>query len=1053
MTAEDDSIRRIVRRMVRGETVDWESQDVAGSAIGGLKAIEKLSRLARSERSAIADLDSESASSAGLGPTRPPRAGLATWGPLELEQKIGEGSYGEVYRAHDPTLQIDVALKLWFPQWSANQAMDTFLHEARTLARIRHPNVLAVYGAASHDQRVGMWTELLRGETLEDSIGSRGVFGATEAALVGTELCRALAAVHGAGVVHRDVKTRNVMRVEGGRIVLMDFGSVTQPRSIDAKEENPFLVGTPLTMAPEQLEGGEVGPAADLYALGVLLYRLVSGRYPIEASSLEELAALHQRGAHQPLRDRRSDLPAEFIAIIERGLARDPRDRFPSAGAFERALLHFVRADDRPAPVEPGADGKNHNLPVPLTRFVGRERVLADCREVLGRARLLSLTGVAGCGKTRLALRLGEAELSSYASGVWFVDLAPLNAPARVALAVAHTLDVSEERGRTPIESLAAHIGQKTMLILLDNCEHVLAAASEVTVALLSSCPHLRFIATSREALGVPGEAVFAVPSLSLPEPSAKTAEAIGASEAVRLFVDCAAMARADFHLTDENSRAVSEICRRLDGIPLAIELAAARIRVLGPEEIQAKLEDRFRLLTGGSKWAVSRHRTLLETLAWSYDLLTEEERALLRRLSVFAGGWSIDAARSVCSRGGDSYEILELITHLVDKSLVVVDRPAAGASRYRLLETVREFALEKLNATDEGRETRDRHLDYFLAYVESIALDLRGGDQFGNALATCDAEHDNVLAALAWCEQGTGGATKALRIIGSFFPYWTNRAFFSLGLELALHALARTGAAGTTPERAKATFAAANLAFYRGDYALSREQGEACLELFRALDLKEGMVWALNVVANVHMIDGDFAGSRERCEQSLAISREIGYTRGIAIGLNNLANLAAEANDLEAALPLYRESVDLNRELGRQVALGLSLSNVAETCALLGRAAAGKEALIESLEIARQTRRQDHGEHAIGVAGLIAEGLGAWSVAARLLAAAEALRESTGVPLQPAETRARGSATERIVERLGRADFDAAWIEGRTLSFDASVEVALEWLEGATAL
>jgi predicted ATPase len=1050
-TENGTTIHDVVKRMAGGEPVDWAS--VPEGAREGLRAIETIARVAKAERRELVAL-ADSSSPAGVAPMATPldRVIGTTWGPLFLVEKIGEGSYGEVYRAHNPALQVDVALKLWYPRWTFEGGADAFLNEARTLARISHPNVLRVLGVARHDDRVGMWTELLRGETLEELIVSRGHHGAAEAALVGAELCRALAAVHGAGIVHRDLKTRNVMRVEGGRIVLMDFGSVT---GADASAEGPFVVGTPLAMAPEQLRGEAVGPAADLYALGALLYRLVSGHYPVEASSMDELIERHGRRERTPLRDRCPDLAAEFVAIVERALAPDPSERFPSAGAFEQALLGFVQSQSQhgrraAADARGGVDERLRHLPAPLTRFVGRDREQSECLALLEATRLLTLTGVAGCGKTRLGLQLAERRLAHEEAGAWFVDLAPVSDAARVTQTVARVLEVREERGRQLIDSVASHIGGKSMLLVLDNCEHVLTAASEVAIALLRDCPNLRMIATSREALGIPGEAVFTVPSLALPESDAATAIAVSASDAGRLFADCAMLSRPDFRLTDENAGAVSEICRRLDGIALAIELAAARVRVLAPEEILTKLDDRFRLLTGGSKWALPRHQTLLATLGWSYDQLTDDERGLLRRVAVFAGGWTIEAAHAVCAEGGDSIAVLDLLTRLVDKSLVVVERGEGAGSRYRLLETVRQFAIEKWMESGEGAGMRDRHLEYFGDLITRLAGDLRGGESFAKALAACEAEHENVLAALAWCDHSARGAEIALRIVGSILPYWTSRALFSLGLDHVMRALQRPGAEAISFDRGRAEFAASNLAFYRGDYAQCRAHGEAALDLFRRVDFKEGAVWALNAIANSRMIEGDFEASRTLYEESLSVSRSIGYTRGMAIALNNLANLACESDDPAAALPLFLESVELSRRQGPVMALGLNLANVAETCVRLGRCDEGRAPLIESLEIFQRIQRQDYGSHAISVAGLIAEAAGAGAVSARILGGAEVLREGIGVPLQPAERKNQDAVIARLRAMLGEAPFTAAWNEGRGHSFDQSLEESLAWLRQA---
>lgn len=1059
--AKSAALARAARRLARGEPLEVEA--AAAGELAGLRVVDAIARLAREERRAIAGMpagaDAPTARAAAANPGVP--LPFATWGPLTLVERVGEGSYGEVFRAHDSGLRIDVALKLWFPTWSAAASMDDLLEEARTLARIRHANVLTVHGAARHGDRAGMWTELLHGRTLEETIAERGPFGVLEAALIGVEVCRALAAVHASGLVHRDVKTTNVMRAEGGRIVLMDFGSVARTVRAPSTEEEFLLVGTPAAIAPEQLAGRQVGPAADFYSVGAMLYRLVSGHYPIEAASLEDLIARHARGERTPLRDRCPGVPQEFVDVIERCLAPDPAARFASAGALEQALLRFVRAV--PAADAPAADGtaappRRHNLRAPLTRFVGREHTLAECRRLLAETRLLTLTGVAGCGKTRLALGLGEGLLDGSSAGspagleppdgVWFVELAPLADGAHVVAAVARVLGVAQGRGKDVIEGVIAHLGDRATVLVLDNCEHLVAATAEAVIALLDACPRLRIVTTSREPLGVPGEVVFAVPSLSRPRAGDTDAASVGRSEAVQLFVNSAALALPGFRLTGENAASVGEICRRLDGIPFALELAAARVRMLAVDEVLARLDNRFKLLTGGSRWALSRHQTLLETLRWSYDLLRPEEQAVLRRLSVFAGGCTIEAAQQVCVPEADGFETLDVLAHLVDKSLVVAEHDLEGATRYSLLETVRLFALQSLAESGEREVTRDRHLECFVRFAETYGEIFRSGAGIADALAVSDRQHENVLAALAWCEE-RGARGQALRIAGSFFPYWAHRTQFSLGLGQVLRALADPGPHARSLEHARATFAAANLTYYSGKYEDSTAHAESSLEMFRALGDEPGIVWSLNALANVRMALEEYATCRTLYEESLEVARACGYTRGMAIALNNLAELATESSDFAQALPLFQESVELNRRLDRLVGVGLNLSNVAFALVNLGRASEGVDVMLECLGIARKMQRRDHGERAIGVAAVLLEQLGRSALAARLLEAARVVRENIGTRLTPSEQRSQDAAIDRLRERLGPDALEACLAEGRALDFEAALEQAIDGLKG----
>jgi non-specific serine/threonine protein kinase len=404
-----------------------------------------------------------------------------------------------------------------------------------------------------------------------------------------------------------------------------------------------------------------------------------------------------------------------------------------------------VRRQRRPVP--PPLE-RLHNLPTQLTRFIGREGEIAEIKGLLGTTRLLTLIGSGGCGKTRLALQVAADSLEQFADGVWLAELAPLADPAFVPHSVAAALDVPEQPTRPMTETLANYLRTKKMLLLLDGCEHRHAACQSLTDHLLRASDTIRILATSREALGVEGESTYRVPSLLLRDvrqtlPVAQLAE----YDVIRLFAERAALAQPGFTLSERNAPAIAQICQRLDGMPLAIEFAAARLRMLSVEQIAARLDDRFRLLTAGTRQTLPRQQTLRATMDWSYDLLSDPERAVLRRLSVFAGGWPFDTAEAVCAGGGiEAGDILDLLTQLVDKSLVIAETHG-GEARYRLLETVRQYGDEKLRNAGEAAEVRRRHRDWFLALAEQAGSELRGPKR-SIWLDRLETEHDNLRAA-----------------------------------------------------------------------------------------------------------------------------------------------------------------------------------------------------------------------------------------------------------------------------------------------------------------
>ena len=452
-----------------------------------------------------------------------------------------------------------------------------------------------------------------------------------------------------------------------------------------------------------------------------------------------------------------------------------------------------------------------NNLPQQVTSFVGRAPELATVKALLDETRLLTLLGVGGIGKTRLSLQVAADAMDAYPDGVWFVELAPLMDPRLVPQAVASVLGVKEDAGRPVLEALVKFVRDRTLLLILDNCEHLVHACAELAAQLLREGPHLKVLASSREHLHVAGERCYQVPALASPEPGqAVTVVALTQYEAVRLFIDRAVAMQPAFRLTQENAAAVTEICNRLDGIPLALELAAARVRFLSVEQIAARLSDRLQILAGGIRTALPRQQTLRALIDWSHDLLTEKERILFRRLAVFAGGWTIEATEAVCSGGeiGEA-EVMDRLGELVDKSLVMV---AADGGRYRLLETVRQYADERLTQSGEDNATRSRHAAFYLQFAEQVAPELLGPAQAAG-LHRLDLERENILAAHGWYLRNEGSAEQHYRLVQAIKHYWFMRGLLNLGHRVTVEAVTERGGPTDSVARAKALWVAGQIA------------------------------------------------------------------------------------------------------------------------------------------------------------------------------------------------------------------------------------------------
>ncbi len=633
-----------------------------------------------------------------------------------------------------------------------------------------------------------------------------------------------------------------------------------------------------------------------------------------------------------------------------------------------------------------------HNLPAYLTSFIGREHEMAEVRRLLLQARLLTLTGAGGCGKTRLALQVATSLLEEHPEGVWVVELAALTDGSLLPQAIASVLRVREQRRRPLAQTVQTYLADKRLLLLLDTCEHLVEPCASLVEDLLRACPHLRVLATSREALGIPGEVTWRVPSLSLPDPSQPLPpETVARCEAVRLFTDRAISHRPGFAVTNQNAMAVARVCERLDGLPLAIELAAAVVGVLSPPEILERLEDRFRLLTGGSRTATARQRTLQATVDWSYGLLTQMEKIPFRRLGVFAGTFGLKSAEAVCAGDGlQAQDILPLLSRLVEKSLVVAE-PTSGGARYRLPDTLRQYAQDRLLECNEARPTYRRHAAYFLALAEESAPRLKGPEQ-ALWLGHLEAEHDNMRAALKWSGEDPD---MQLQLAAALAPFWEARGYLTEGQQWLSQAL--NASADASSSRARALAGAGGLAIRQADYAAGRRHLVASLDLSKQLADRPGVGQALISLGELCIIQRDDDAARQYLEASLSLHQELDDQGGIATSLMYLGRLATWGGDFAAGQSLLESSLQIRRTQK-------DLSGAAMTLVFLGDQAMRmrdfrraqtqlSESLAVSFELGDRWITAIVLEHFAGLAALESN----WERAMRLAGAAAALHDTIG--------------------------------------------------------
>ena len=707
--------------------------------------------------------------------------------------------------------------------------------------------------------------------------------------------------------------------------------------------------------------------------------------------------------------------------------------------------LFQVVAADLPAefPRIRSLDVLSNNLPRQLTSFIGREKEMAEVKRLHSTAYLVTLTGSGGAGKTRLALQVAADVVDAYPDGVWLSEFAPIAEPALVPKTVASALNVPEQPGRDVSETLVDSLRPKTLLLILDNCEHLLAACADLAAALLRACPKVRILATSREGLGVPGETLWRVPSLSLPDvhrlPSSNE---LMLYEAVRLFVDRAMATAPAFIVTRENAPAVVQVCRQLDGIPLAIELAAARVKVLSPEQIAARLNDRFRLLTGGSRAALPRHQTLRAAMDWSYDLLTQKEQAALRRLSVFAGGCTLEAAEAVCAgKRVKGQEILDLLTNLADKSLVNAETLGAEV-RYRMPETVRQYAQDRLVASKEAAEVRRRHRTWYLDLAERAEARIYGPEQT-MGLNRLEVEHDNLRAALGWNTTEDEDAETRLRLTAALHRFWDYRTHWGEGHRWLEAALARSRNIKSTA-RVKALYGEGVLAWRQGEDRRSMALYEESLALARELGDQTGIARALLGCGLVTLGQGDFDAATALLEDSLNVSRKLNDKYMMALVLSNIGVLARRKGDYTKAVPLCDEGLTIFKTLGTKRQIAYVLGATGHAVRLQGDLERAAGLYRESLALFGEVGDKWIATDCIEGLALIASAQGKHERAARDFGAAEAVRETFGITMPRPEAGDQERFWAAIRERPEGTAFAAAWAEGRAMTLEQAVEYAL---------
>jgi predicted ATPase len=1013
----------------------------------------------------------------------------ARFGGYEILQRLGAGGMGEVYRAKDSRLDREVAIKtLSLDRGSHPEALSRFEQEARSASALNHPNIVTIYELGHENGTRYIAMELVDGETVR-SLLARGPIPFRKLAAIAAQIADGLAKAHEIGLIHRDLKPENLMVSQDGTAKVLDFGlaKLLKPDrgssySSTTITEHGTIMGTVGYMSPEQATGEDLDFRSDQFSFGSVLYEMATGSPAFKKKTHAETTAAILRDEPERLSAKTLQAPAPFVWIVERCLAKDPKQRYDSTRDLARDLA-AVRDRLADMPVRE-SEPRPKNLPVQRTAFIGRDREAAALRQLLTRAgvHLVTLTGPGGIGKTRLALQVAGEMADQFPGGVCFVALSAIADRGVMVSAVAQAMGVRETGNTPPQEALMEYLGglSQPMLLLLDNFEHLVSAAP-VVAQMLTAGPKLKVVVTSQAPLHIYGEHEFPVPPLALPDPkSIPPLEALSRLPAIELFMERAQAVKHQFALTTENAPAVAAVCARLDGLPLAIELAAARIKLLSPSAMLTRLESRLSLLTGGARDLPARQQTLRNTVEWSYGLLNDAEQTLLRRFSVFTGGCTLEAVEAVCDTKGDlGLDVLDGMASLVDKSLaqqVEQDKE----TRFTMLSTIREYALERLAESNDESATRRAHAAYYLVLAEEGAQDIAAQPEW---LDRYEAEHENFRLAMDYLIK-TADAEWGMRLGAALFRFWETREHLAEGRDAITRLLAMEGAASRPKLRARLLFCGAVLAAAQGDYLSARPLFKESLETCLELNDKRGVGVALNALAvNAHD-RGELADATQLFEQCVNIWRELGDPANIARAFSNLASVIKLQGEYERASSLYQECLTTFRQIGDSAGVAWTLNYLGDVAREKADLVAAQSYCQQSLSEFRRLHdswgiasalsdlaslscdrgdnaeaRRLYGEsikvfqelgHKRGIARALeclAVGAAAQSNAEQSLhwaGAAAALRQQLGVPLAPVEQRRLEKALEFARRILGNAAGLTAWMEGWAMPVEQAIQEAL---------
>lgn len=968
----------------------------------------------------------------------------------EILDKLGSGGMGIVFRAMDLELEREIALKFLPRRYNSNPAMkQRFKREARAAAALDHLNIGGVFEVGETDDgRLYFAMPFYKGKTLKTKIAEKSITIKT-AVEYAAQIADGLAHAHQKGIVHRDIKPENIMITDDGGLKILDFG-VAKIADSDVTQKG-ILLGTISYMSPEQAAGETVDPRTDLWSLGLVLYEMLTGRQPFKNDEISTMISTILLREPTPVAQIAENIPPELEEIVVKSLKKNKSERYQTAQKFLEDLLKIKNflSDENGLPkinfshekFTPLAVKKEtpNNLPAQLTPLVGRGRETLEIKDLLFRenVRLVTLSGIGGTGKTRLSHKIARQFLAEFPDGVYFVDLSAIFKTDLVAPEIAQILKIKES-GSEQIETILKNfLADKKILLVLDNFEQIVEAAPFVA-ELLAAAENLKILVTSRNILQIRGEHEYKVPPLDLPDSqSFHNDQSLAQYASITLFIQRAKAAKSDFELSGENILTVVEICKKLEGLPLAIELAAARIKILSPKDLLARLDDQLKVLTSGAKDLPVRQQTMRNAIAWSYDLLDETEQKLFRQFSVFVGGATLEAIENIC--GENDVDIFETVLLLTDKSLLRRKESADGSFRFQMLEVVRQFSESKLLENGEENFIRQNHAEYFLRVAEEFEPKIRGAEQAG-WLDLLEEEHGNLRAAFDYFFDFD--VENCLKLSGAIHRLWSVHGHYTEGRNRVESVLDKSPNASKSA-RTKALIPAADLAWAQGDFEDSVKFYLESLKLSREIGDRRMIAQSCNGLAITKLNQNEF-DIRPLLEESLQIGRELADKPIVGVALLGLGELSRlEGNNAEARV-YYEEIVDETRADGETFNLLYALFNLGSVSCMAGDAEKAEIQFIESIKIAKTLGSIRAVADCLDGFGYAATVSGNFEKSAKLFGAAEALRESVGFEIQNVDKIFRDHFIEITKNSIGENLFVEYRNQGRKISMEEALDIVL---------